>query len=205
MLKHRTRAERHHRRSLQHQDQAADDLRFIRDAMERSSRFTDVPGRGMVLIGLTAIAAALIAQLQTGTTAWATVWGVEFVLAVCLGVLAVYLKARTNRSHLLAEPVRKFVLGMLPGLVAGAMLTLFLLHHGVAYGLPGAWLVLYGTAVISGGAHAVRLVPLQGICFVALGGLALLFSPDLGDLFMALGFGGVHIAFGLVIARQYGG
>ena len=70
--------------------------------------------------------------------------------------------------------------------------------------LPGTWMLLYGTAVITGGAFSIPIVPVLGSCFVAAGAAALL-APDLGDALMAASFGGLHILFGLRIARRYGG
>jgi len=71
--------------------------------------------------------------------------------------------------------------------------------------LPGCWLLLYGAAVTSGGAFSVRLVPVMGLCFMLLGVSAFVFPESAGSLFMAAGFGGLQIGFGLIIARKYGG
>ena len=69
----------------------------------------------------------------------------------------------------------------------------------------GVWLLLYGTGVTTAGAFSIRIVPVMGLCMMAVGAAALWSAPWGGDLFMALGFGVVQIAFGLVIARRYGG
>jgi len=71
--------------------------------------------------------------------------------------------------------------------------------------LPGVWLLLYGTAIVTGGAFSVRAVPIMGLCLMALGGFALFAPGSLGNIFMAAGFGLVHIAFGFWIALRYGG
>jgi hypothetical protein len=60
---------------------AMDNLRFIRDAMEGASAFTAVPGWGMVVIGLTAVATAIAAQAETEPGAWIRIWVAEAALA----------------------------------------------------------------------------------------------------------------------------
>jgi len=71
--------------------------------------------------------------------------------------------------------------------------------------LPGCWLLLYGTALASGGAFSVRIVPLMGIAFMALGTIAFAAPAPWGHYFLAAGFGGLHIIFGFFIARRHGG
>jgi hypothetical protein len=84
------------------------------------------------------------------------------------------------------------------------LLTAVLYRAGLPAFLPGVWLLLYGASVVSGGAASVRVVPLMGACFMACGALAL-FAPGIGGAMLAVGFGGLHLAFGLVIAVKYGG
>jgi hypothetical protein len=71
--------------------------------------------------------------------------------------------------------------------------------------LPGVWLLLYGTAIVTGGAFSVRAVPILGLCLMGLGAASLLTPAAWGNLFMATGFGLVQIGFGLWIALKYGG
>jgi hypothetical protein len=183
----------------------ADDLRFIRDTMERSAAFTAVSGAGYVILGLTALAAAWLAARQLSSFAWLRVWLAEGLLAVAIGVLSCAWKANRRGLPLFSGPARKVVFGLAPPLVAGAFLTFLLFRAGLPSALPAAWLLLYGAGIMTGGAFSVAIVPVMGVCFMLLGGLAVLAPPALGNWFLAAGFGGLHIVFGFLIARRHGG
>jgi hypothetical protein len=187
------------------EDRAADNLRFIRETMERAGSFTAVPGWGGVAIGLTALAAASLASHQSTAARWIFVWLAEAALAMALAVLAVAQKARAAHVPLFSGPGRKFALGFAPPMIVGALLTAALYRDGDLRLLPGMWLLLYGTAVVSGGSYSVRVVPMMGICFIVLGAAALISPASWGNAYMIAGFGGLQIAFGLVIAHKYGG
>ncbi len=186
-------------------DRALDNLQFIRSTMERAGSFTAVPGWGMVVVGATALAATWLATRQARAADWLAVWLGEAVLAVIVGGAAMVQKARAANDPLLSGPGRRFGLSFLPPIVVGALLTIAL-HRAQLFSLmPGTWLLLYGTAVATAGAFSVRVVPLMGVCFIVLGTAALFTPFRWWPWFMAAGFGGLNIAFGLVIARRYGG
>jgi hypothetical protein len=184
---------------------AFDHLRYIRETMEHAASFTAVSGWGTVLIGASALVAAWVASTRATSTAWLTVWAVDGAVAVAIGAVSMVLKAREAGQTMRTGPGRKFVLSFLPALVVGALLTTYLVRSDAVDALPGAWLSLYGMAVIAGGMYSVRVVPVLGSCFVALGGLALFAPPEWGNVLMACGFGGLHVVFGLIIARWHGG
>jgi hypothetical protein len=186
-------------------DRALDDLRFIRDTMERASSFTAVPGWGTVAMGVVALVAALLAGRQASPEAWVVVWLIAAAAAVCLGLGTVIAKARTARAPLLRGAGRRMVLGFAPPVAAGAVLTGVLYSAGLYEALPGTWLLLYGAGVMTGGAFSVRAVPIMGLCFMAAGVLAFVAPAGWGDAVMAAGFGGLNIVFGAIIARKYGG
>ncbi len=186
-------------------DRAMEDLRFIRHTMEHGTAFTAVPGWGGVGMGVTAVLAAGVASTQPTVEGWLLVWTVEALLAVAIGAVAIHRKARRADLPVLSGAGRKFLLSFLPPAVAGVPLTLALWQVGADALLPGTWLLLYGAAVVTAGTYSVRVVPVTGICFMAVGAVALLAVPSAGDLWMALGFGGLHIVFGTTIARRYGG
>ena len=184
---------------------AADHLRYIRETMESAAEFTAVPGWGGVAMGITALAAALLAARQATPRAWVAVWLAEAFVAVAIAAPAAATKARRANSSLFSGPGRKFVLSFAPPIVVGGLLTLALFQFGAVSALPGVWLLLYGTAIVTGGAFSVRAVPIMGLCLMTLGGAALFAPATWGDLFMAAGFGLIQIAFGIWIALRYGG
>ena len=183
----------------------ADDLRFIRDTMQRSAAFTAVSGWGYMCLGVTALGAALLAARQASSGAWLRVWLAEGLLAVAIGLLSCTWKANRRGLPLFSGPARKVALSLSPPLVAGAFLTLLLLHASLDSALPATWLLLYGAGIITGGAFSVAIVPIMGVCFMLLGGLAVLAPATWGNWFLAAGFGGLHVVFGFLIARRHGG
>jgi len=200
----RSASKRHPELDLHADTDPLEDLRFIRETLERSSPFTAVPGWGQVILGLTALAAAPIAARQSTSFAWIAIWLIEAGLAVAISSVAMNYKSQRLGVPLISGPARKFALGFLPPLAAGAVITLILYRAGLASTLPGVWVLIYGGAVITGGVLSVPLVPVMGACFMAAGALALFF-PAAGNYAMAATFGGLHIIFGYLIARKHGG
>jgi hypothetical protein len=184
---------------------AMDNLSFIRSTMERATAFTAVPGWGGVAMGATALGATLVASRSASVSEWLAVWLAASALALSIGGWAMALKARRAGTTVFSYSGRRFVLSYLPPLAVGALLTLVLVRAGLYNALPGTWLLLYGTGVVTGGAFSVRVVPIMGLCFMALGTVALLGPQAWGEWLLAAGFGGLHILFGLIIARRYGG
>lgn len=186
-------------------DRARDNIRFIRETMERATSFTAVPGWGGIAMGITATGAAVIASRQTSSFAWLLTWICEAALAIAIAVWTTYTKAREAGTALLSGPGRRFVYSFAPPLLVGLLLTLVLARMGSLEVVPGVWLLLYGTAVVTGGAFSIRIVPLMGLCFMVLGAVALFCPPSWGNALLGGGFGGLHLIFGAVIARKYGG
>jgi hypothetical protein len=184
---------------------AMDNLRYIRETMEGASYFTAVPGWGGMLMGITALVAAFIASLQPRPALWLGVWIVEAAVSCLIGGVAMLQKARKADTPLLSQPGRRFALSLAPPLVAGALLTLVLFRAGSMGVLPGLWLLLYGAGVVTGGAFSVRVVPAMGVAFMILGAAALFSPAAWGDVYMAVGFGGLHLIFGAMIAWRHGG
>jgi len=182
-----------------------DNLSFIRETMERATAFTAVPGWGGVGMGVLALIAAGVAQTRLTVDEWLATWLGTAIGGLALGSWAMTVKARRAGTQVFSYSGRRFVLSYLPPFAVALLLTVALVRAGALWALPGTWLLLYGAGVVTGGAFSVRVVPLMGLCFMALGAVALFAPPAWGTPLMAAGFGGLHIVFGLVIARRHGG
>jgi hypothetical protein len=136
---------------------------------------------------------------------WVAVWFAAALVSAAIAGWAMHRKARAASTPLLSQPGRKLVINFSPPMLVGALLTVVFWRAGLDGYLPALWLLLYGTGVVTGGAFSVRPVPVMGLCFMTLGAGAFFSPPAWGDLLMAAGFGGLHIIFGLHIARRYGG
>lgn len=186
-------------------DRAIDNLRFIRETMERSTHFTAVPGYGGMLMGVTAVVAAYIALGQPVGRDQLFVWLTEAFLAFAIGLLAMWQKSKIAGESLVSAPARKFAFGFAPPLIAGVVVTLGLWRSGQYETMAPVWMVLYGTAVVTGGAFSVRIVPVMGWLFMAAGAIAFTLPAAYGNYLMGASFGLLHIVFGAVIAKRYGG
>ena len=185
-------------------ERAMDNLRFIRETMEAAGTFTAVSGWGQVVIGLTAIAAALVADRMPDAQSWVLVWTAEAILAGIVAVWFMWHKAKSASLPLLTGSARKLLFSFSPAFVVGMVVTVAFLQQGMVSLLPGVWMLLYGTGVVAAGAFSVRIVPVMGAAFIATGAVAL-FTPAWNTAALIAGFGGLHIIFGVLIARRHGG
>jgi hypothetical protein len=186
-------------------DRAIDNLQFIRETMERSAVFTSVPGYGGILMGATAVAAAYIANSQATVRDWLIVWLTEAVLAFFIGLLAMWQKTKLSKTSILSTPAKKLLMNALPPMLCGVFITLGLWRFGHFEAMIPVWILCYGAAVVCGGAFSVKPVPLMGWLFMAVGAAAFFLPAGFGNWMMALSFGALHIVFGFVIGRRFGG
>ncbi|MEZ4457357.1 MAG: hypothetical protein R2882_12540 [Gemmatimonadales bacterium] len=156
-------------------------------------------------MGVVALAAAAVAARQASAAEWLAVWLGTAVLALGIGGLTMIRKAEATGASLSTRAGKLFAGAFVPPVLAGAVLTVVCYRAGQPQLLPGVWLLLYGTAVTVAGMFSVRAVPIMGACFMVLGGVTFMVPAGLGDWMMAAGFGGLHMGFGLLIARRHGG
>jgi hypothetical protein len=187
-------------------EHALENLRVIRETMERAGSFTSIPGWGGLVIGLTAAGAAVVAQgAVTAPRAWLRVWLIEAGIAAVIGAATMLLKWRRTATPFMSGAARRFFVSYFAPLIVGAALTFTLAHRGSYDPIPAVWLLLYGSAFVSSGAFSIRVIPAMGVCYMLLGGVAALVRLPVGNLVLGAGFGGLHIIFGFIIARRYGG
>lgn len=187
------------------QTHAESQLSFIRSTMERASCFTAVPGWGGVFMGITAILAAMAASQSQTFQQWILTWVGAAILGVCIGLVTVWRKAKKANIQMFSGTGRRFWISLSTPILVAVVLTFALLLRNQTMMLPGIWLLLYGTGVVTGGIFSVKIIPIMGCCFLVLGMVALFTPPGWGDVLMAVGFGGLHMLFGIIIARRYGG
>ena len=184
---------------------AEESLQFIRRTMERSATFTAVPGLGGAGMGVVGLAAAVVAATQRSAERWLIVWLIAAAVAASIGVAAMLRKAARLGAPLAGAVGRRFAMSLAGPLVSGATLTWGIWMHDDWALLPSVWLLLYGTGVLAGGVFSVAAVRLLGVAFMVLGVAALVTPPAWGNIWLAVGFGGLQIGFGLYIARRHGG
>jgi hypothetical protein len=182
-----------------------DNLRFIRETMEAAGTFTALSGWGQVVIGLTAIAAAIIATQASTPSAWLSIWLAEACVAAGISIASMTIKSHAANMPVFTSQMRKLVLSLSPAIAAGAVLTVALHQVGAIATIPGMWMLLYGAAVIAAGTYSVSIVPFMGAAFMILGVITLIAPAAWSAGLLMASFGGLHILFGILIARRHGG
>ena len=186
------------------QERAMDNLRYIRETMERAGTFTAVSGWGEIVIGFTAVIAALLAS-RLSVFGWVATWLIEAAVAAGIAIGFMSAKAKAAGMPLLSGPMRKLVLSFSPPMLVGVLLTVLFLRQHLQTLLPGSWMLLYGAGVVTAGTYSVPIVPVMGGAFMLLGALTLFAPITWATALLIAGFGGLHIVFGTLIARRYGG
>jgi len=114
-------------------------------------------------------------------------------------------KARRANVSFRGAPARRFFVSYLAPIAAAAALTVVLARAELYAALPATWLLLYGASFVSSGAYSIPAVPVMGVCFMLLGIAACFLPLAAGNVLLGVGFGGLHVVFGYVIAKSHGG
>lgn len=198
-----------------------DDLKNIREMMDRSTQFISLSGLSGVLAGVYALIGAFFAKqilnshMQRGYdhTGYVTLESDTFrnIIATAIGVLVLSvgtallmsrIKARKNGQSLWNATSRRLVINFLIPLVTGGVFALLLLRHQV-YGLIApVTLIFYGLACVNASKHTFRDVRYLGITVILLGLIATEYSGYALE-FWALGFGVCHIIYGGIMHFKY--
>ncbi|HEX7037429.1 MAG TPA: hypothetical protein VF210_16780 [Pseudomonadales bacterium] len=185
------------------QQRAEHDLRFIRSAIARAEGMSSVSGLGGIWMGAVALIAAALAASRP-LPEQLLIWIVAAAIAAPLGALACWRKGRRGGVFIHWDPVRRFLLCLVPAIVVAVLLTARLWASAPTL-IPSVWLMLYGCGVLAAGTYAVGAVVALGAGFILLGACSLLLDAAWSNGLLAAGFGGLHIGFGFWVYKRHGG
>ncbi len=196
------------------QQAAHDDLQYIRRTLAAAGHLSIIPGRGMAVIGLLALAAVaanfrftgapwdIAPPGETALVAWATL----LAISLSIGCWTMARKARRMNQPFWSPILRKALWGYAAGMLLGGILSAAVILSESRTLLPAVWLGCYGAALIAGGISSVSPVRWMGVSFLTLAAAAAFLSAaSYGLPLLALGFGWLHIFFGAYIAWRHDG
>ena len=158
-----------------------------------------VSGSAGVIIGLIGVCAALLAGAAPLRQHWLAIWLLAAPLAIGSGAAVMIRKWYLQGRTLFGAPIRRFLLCLIPSLVAGSALTMIDLLDGHVRVIAATWLLLYGAAVLAASAVTIRLLCWLGSLFMLLGIIALTSPANAQNLLLGMGFGGLHLVFGFYL------
>ncbi|MGH8236456.1 MAG: hypothetical protein ACREXP_05465 [Steroidobacteraceae bacterium] len=180
----------HSANTVQLDSHAAASLRYIRASMESAASLA-VPGSTGIASGIVGLLATVVSSIPILRPYWLIIW--LFAAAVAAGVGGALLCRQT--------PIRRFAIGLLPSLFAGAVMTAVLWLSGNLHAIPGTWMLLYGCGLIAASLASARSIGILGVSFVAMGLLAFVLPDGLQIPMLGVAFGGLHILFGYLTRR----
>lgn len=184
---------------------AVEHLRYIRSTIEAAHTFTTVPGKGCLAMGTAALLAAALESIPPLQAYWLPLWLITAVVAGTIALFFMEAKARLQGLSLRRSVALRFFLTIAPAFVAGGVLTVALLPLVGRSIISGVWLLMYGVGLAACGVFSIPVVLIAGFAFMGLGTVAFVAPNEWAPLMLGLGFGGVHIALGIIIMRNHGG
>ena len=188
-----------------------EDIKAIREMMEKSSKFTSINGLSLILAGGFAVAGGWYARnLQRihnydAEALMLPLLGVALVILVlAVGTISVfsYCKARKNHQPLFSSITRRAGYNLLVPLAVGGLFSLLMLLRGNIAIVAPLTLIFYGLALINASKFTFSEIHILGICQVIIGLLAAVFLYN-GMIFWIIGFGILHIIFGVIMYVKY--
>lgn len=199
-------------------------LSDIKQMMERSSRFISLSGLSGVFAGIYALIGASVAYWYLNINDLTRISyrnvilheevrmefirfflldaGIVLILAFATGIFLTTRSAKRNNQSIWDKTAQRLLINMMIPLVAGAVFCLALMVNHL-YGLIGpAMLLFYGMALINASKYTLGDVRYLGICEVILGLLSS-FCIGYGLIFWSIGFGVLHIVYGIVMYIKY--
>jgi hypothetical protein len=176
-------------------------LRHIRASMDAAVSLA-VPGSAVIAAGVVGLLAAATSSIPSLQAHWLAIWLFAAVIAASLGGALMTRQISLRGLAIADAPIRKFAIGFLPSLFAGAILTAALGFQGNLHIIPAMWLLLYGCALMAASAVTVRTIGFLGASFALLGVITFVLPASLHVLMLGLGFGGLHILFGFLLGRM---
>jgi len=197
-------------------EEARENLRVIRQTMERSTKYSTLSGLSGILIGLSAIVSVIATSrilharyhahqpLQSAYPSLGVLWLCELALAVGIEFACNKRRARYVGKRVASPLGAHIIVAALPAFVGALALTAFFALHGLAALVWGIWMLTYGLAICAVGLFSVRPVSYLGSAFVLAGAVTLLLPTQLQLFMMGLTFGGFHIVYGALMGRKHG-
>ncbi|WP_337967299.1 hypothetical protein [uncultured Flavobacterium sp.] len=198
-----------------------EDLAHIRSMMERSSRFISLSGLSGVFAGLSALIGGLYAyQLfglnRTSYTDGASSYSqnvdlvnqliytaaIVLVCALTFGIFFTLRKSKKYNLPIWTSATKKMLFNLAVPLLAGGIFCLALLHHQIYGFVAPTTLIFYGLALVNAEKYTFSDVKYLGFCELVLGFISL-FYIGYGLVFWIIGFGILHILYGLIMFKKY--
>jgi hypothetical protein len=193
----------------------AEDIKVIREMMERYSKFQSINGLSLIIAGLLAVAGAAFAYLYLLRDPSLTDFNRKqetlilladalVVLTLAVGVITLFSwrKAKKNNQNLFNKVTMRAAYNLVIPLTAGGIFSLVLLYHGGVGYVAATTLIFYGLALINASKYTVREIHFLGICEVIIGLLAAIYLYH-GIYWWTIGFGVCHIIYGTILYVKY--
>jgi len=193
----------------------SEDIKAIREMMEKSSKFQSINGLSLIIAGLLAVAGAVFAYLYLLRDPSITHFNrtqetlilladALVVLGLAVGVITFFSwrKAKKNKQSLFNKVTMRAAYNLMIPLVAGGIFSLVLLYNGHVGYVASATLIFYGLALINASKFTVGEIHVLGICEVIIGLLAAIYLYH-GIYWWTIGFGACHIIFGTIMYFKY--